>query len=499
MDEKPASFTRSMAVNSPEQTNGPKPNVLSAGEHEIHRKTTSSSEAGIKKKSCFQITKVITNSDGDLDDDLDDTTADDPSLASFDISKNEHDDTMDSNFSPQGISNSPDAIARLKSSTPDGLSSSGDANLLLPTNIFENGAANKGTQPLKNISIEQIISPELAQVQQVVNKESRFKVVKIESKEPFKRGRWSCHDYLDPPTVEKSDNKPTDLHEAIGSGNSSNASSVHFAPGSEDPMCDSANSDQAAALFASQGSSMAKNSTSQTAPVQSSHANAQPPAQQHKHVNGGVPPAHILPQQPQAPLTNSNASNNPTSFASSALAAPTSASHAADVTTDMSAMLGQGALQRTESSAPASSSVASVQPHQQVEYTTPAPSIGHAHAQTYMKANDASRAAGTAGGDGVVTSSMAEFSGDHVSTSQPVTSGAQSAFLHQSTTGDDVMTSHDVTTLHMLSASGGTASSSSLTPPLLEMVTQRMGEKDDDSTNRCVQQFFFCYHFPFPS
>ena len=59
---------------------------------------------------------------------------------------------------------------------------------------------------------------------------SRFKVVKIESKEPFQRGRWTCLDFLDPP-AEKADK----VIEEVGSGNSSAASSIHYVHGVDDP------------------------------------------------------------------------------------------------------------------------------------------------------------------------------------------------------------------------------------------------------------------------
>ena len=59
---------------------------------------------------------------------------------------------------------------------------------------------------------------------------SRFKVVKIETREPFKRGRWTCLDFLDPP-AEKLDKGADEA----GSGNSSAASSIHYVPGVDDP------------------------------------------------------------------------------------------------------------------------------------------------------------------------------------------------------------------------------------------------------------------------
>lgn len=52
----------------------------------------------------------------------------------------------------------------------------------------------------------------------------RFRVVKIESSEPFKRGRWLCMDFLDQPSVQ-----PTISKEEPGSGASSSGSlSDHF-------------------------------------------------------------------------------------------------------------------------------------------------------------------------------------------------------------------------------------------------------------------------------
>jgi len=49
--------------------------------------------------------------------------------------------------------------------------------------------------------------------------QGRFRVVKIESSEPFKRGRWLCMDFLDQPSVQ-----PTISKEEPGSGASSSGS-----------------------------------------------------------------------------------------------------------------------------------------------------------------------------------------------------------------------------------------------------------------------------------
>ena len=62
-------------------------------------------------------------------------------------------------------------------------------------------------------------------------KSARFKVVKLESKKPFKRGRWVCWDYLDTP--EKTEVKPEEIQ--VKSGTSSTTNSVHYVHGVDDP------------------------------------------------------------------------------------------------------------------------------------------------------------------------------------------------------------------------------------------------------------------------
>jgi hypothetical protein len=66
---------------------------------------------------------------------------------------------------------------------------------------------------------------------------TRFKVVKVETKEPFRRGRWTCRDSLDTPAVsEGSDTKVGNKErEKTNSGNSSACSSVHYDYGQDDP------------------------------------------------------------------------------------------------------------------------------------------------------------------------------------------------------------------------------------------------------------------------
>ena len=63
---------------------------------------------------------------------------------------------------------------------------------------------------------------------------TRFKVVKIETKEPFRRGRWTCRDSLDTPVGEKSETKLNEEKDR-NSGNSSACSSVNYVEGVDDP------------------------------------------------------------------------------------------------------------------------------------------------------------------------------------------------------------------------------------------------------------------------
>ncbi|BFZ00497.1 hypothetical protein BsWGS_03536 [Bradybaena similaris] len=67
------------------------------------------------------------------------------------------------------------------------------------------------------------------------NSQSRFKVVKIETKEPFRRGKWVCYDFFDtaPPalvTVERNDSRVSDdsIIQSALAGNLSSLSSVHY-------------------------------------------------------------------------------------------------------------------------------------------------------------------------------------------------------------------------------------------------------------------------------
>ena len=188
-----------------------------------------SSEGPRKKSSSFQITRVVaksgvldhTNEDGDSLDDLDETNTEDLSSDFQDISKN-------TDLCDQSI-DEPAVVHYTK--PPDEL---GDTS-------FKNEASKTQMKCASVNSISSFVpAAQLMQGEQVKDKaadiQSRFKVVKIESKDPFKRGRWKCLDFLDPLASDKpaeKQDKPVD--ELSGSGNSSTSSSVHYVADIDDP------------------------------------------------------------------------------------------------------------------------------------------------------------------------------------------------------------------------------------------------------------------------
>ncbi|XP_045200840.2 protein bunched, class 2/F/G isoform-like isoform X1 [Mercenaria mercenaria] len=80
-------------------------------------------------------------------------------------------------------------------------------------------------------------NPGVRDVKEKSDMHSRFRVVKIETKEPFRRGRWFCHDFLDPQSssvnIDKSDTKVN--QDDTNSGSSSAGSSIHYVYGVDDP------------------------------------------------------------------------------------------------------------------------------------------------------------------------------------------------------------------------------------------------------------------------
>ena len=62
---------------------------------------------------------------------------------------------------------------------------------------------------------------------------SRFKIVKIKSNEPLKKGRWTCSDFKDPVPSERTEN--AGKSDDTGSGNVGVPSSLYFIPVLDDP------------------------------------------------------------------------------------------------------------------------------------------------------------------------------------------------------------------------------------------------------------------------
>ena len=223
---------------------------INNSEHDLDRKA--SFDSNPKKKSCFQITKVIPKSggsdqvDGDFEDELDETNTEEVSSMSFDASKTN--DTMfdhqslESASSPQSTPSGNEEflrdlnVAHTVSSTPEEALNNHEPHTVnhVPEmdtfeskeRLFLSDGYALSTEPPH--SLPQPLLPGKDKPS-----ESRFKVVKIESNKPFIRGRWSCQDYRDPPSSEKGD-KDKQFDE-IGSGNSSTSSSVHYVPGIDDP------------------------------------------------------------------------------------------------------------------------------------------------------------------------------------------------------------------------------------------------------------------------
>lgn len=160
-----------------------------------------------QKKSSFQITKVITKNKNDVEtaDDLDETNTEDVSsglLESSNMTDADHEpSSADTLHSPGGEESWP-------------------------------SPASVGKLPLS------VAEPK----EKVVDTHSRFKIVKIESKDRAKKGRWTCLDFADPENTEKSGEH--------GTGNNSATNSIYYIPGTTD---DQSKSPFAAAIVYNQG------------------------------------------------------------------------------------------------------------------------------------------------------------------------------------------------------------------------------------------------------
>ena len=244
-----------MAVNSVDKQNGGDSDTVGISEgalgesldgaNKMNSKQIRSQDSLPKKKSStFQITSVkkLPGEQGveDIDslDDLDETHTEDVSSNMLELSQSTdiEPDPPSAADAAQGAS----SVVTEQSEDTGGVVTSGIGGTKQEINHLDSNipgvASNNPSMTSSagnNGNISSILSKEKVQ-----DSQSRFKVVKIESKEPFRRGRWTCHDSLDPHSEKSAQNEKADSSpkgEEIGSGNSSAASSVHYIPGVDDP------------------------------------------------------------------------------------------------------------------------------------------------------------------------------------------------------------------------------------------------------------------------
>jgi len=196
---------------------------LSDSDKIINHPTTLSSTSNIpKKKTSFQITSVTvgghTSNDGgdDSADDLDESHAEDISDV-IDTSRatdieNETPSYSEDTFSKDDVFfNSSTSLGTAPViptssqyglaivSTPDGCSNILNANVPGGNNATGNDLHVSVADNVINLGIvgSKHLEGDMRDLHSHTNRNERFKVVKIESTEPFKRGRWMCMDYLD--------------------------------------------------------------------------------------------------------------------------------------------------------------------------------------------------------------------------------------------------------------------------------------------------------------
>jgi hypothetical protein len=136
------------------------------------------------KKSSFMITRVVAKSEGDSTDDIDDVT------------------------NTEEISSVADASHNRWSSAE---------TVHSPCEFSPRSPGFVGAVTQNSIADSQLchVPAEAATVEEVNDVQSRFRIVKLESRTPFVRGRWTCMDFSDPPSTAQT-NGLSDSHD-IGS------------------------------------------------------------------------------------------------------------------------------------------------------------------------------------------------------------------------------------------------------------------------------------------
>lgn len=181
-----------------------------------HPTSLSASVPNPRKKTSFQITSVTvgshTSNDGgdDSADDLDESHTDDisrvtdfenetPSYSEDTFSKDDVYFNSSTSLGTAPVIPTSSQYGLAIVSTPDGCGNVLNSNSACGNNITGNELHVSVADNVINLGLVggKHLEGDMRDLHSHTGRNERFKVVKIESTEPFKRGRWMCMDYLD--------------------------------------------------------------------------------------------------------------------------------------------------------------------------------------------------------------------------------------------------------------------------------------------------------------
>lgn len=181
-----------------------------------HPTSLSASVPNPRKKTSFQITSVTvgshTSNDGgdDSADDLDESHTDDisrmtdfenetPSYSEDTFSKDDVFFNSSTSLGTAPVIPTSSQYGLAIVSTPDGCGNVLNSNSACGNNIAGNELHVSVADNVINLGLvgSKHLEGDMRDLHAHTGRNERFKVVKIESTEPFKRGRWMCMDYLD--------------------------------------------------------------------------------------------------------------------------------------------------------------------------------------------------------------------------------------------------------------------------------------------------------------
>jgi len=94
---------------------------------------------------------------------------------------------------------------------------------------------SEGGESPKRSQILSWVSPPVVSGMSLTESYSRFRIVKIESRDRWYRGRWTCHDFADPPERVKTEQMVESDDNAASSINR-NGPSIYYIPGAQDAL-----------------------------------------------------------------------------------------------------------------------------------------------------------------------------------------------------------------------------------------------------------------------